>query len=329
MNSNRPPCQSLLALSLGLLAGCGSDRVSGNTVETENTVSARELRIDSLVPAWARPDSGATVATIRLNASDFDFRRSSASGLDLKVERLDSTLLPFETVIWDSATGMGRLRVRIDPTLQRPGSRIRLRWGLPLLQRADGIATWGGIPLAWKTVLTSVAVDDFEHGNLANLLPSPTQWYSSASDSCNVSAVQIGSAGKGRAGNAIFVNYQANFANDRYALIGTRLGSAPRSLRALDSLVFWTRGSGILSLAFDHLRNDTGYKAWTHIMLDTAWTRVRIRPQDLSVADGIGHNIGWTAVRDSVTNLTFLVNGSGSLWIDNVRLYGIDRDDLR
>jgi len=329
MKTNPPAWQPFLMLCLGLLAGCGSDRVSGNSVETENTASARELRIDSLVPAWARPDSGATVATIRLNASDFDFRRSSASGLDLKVERLDTTLLPFETVIWDSATGMGRLRVRIDPTLQRPGSRIRLRWGLSSLHRADGIATWGGIPPAWKTVLTSVTVDDFEHGNLVNLLFSPTQWYSSASDSCSVSAVQIGSAGKGRVGNAISVNYQATFANDRYALIGTRLGSAPRSLRAMDSLVFWTRGSGILSVAFDHLRNDTGYKAWSHVLLDTAWTRVRIRPQDLLVADGIGHNIGWTAVRDSVTNLTFLVNGSGSLWIDNVRFYGIDRDDLR
>jgi len=320
----------LLALSLGLSTGCGSDRVSGNSVETENTASARELRIDSLLPAWARrPDSGATVATIRLDASGFDFRRSSASGLDLKVERLDTTVLPFETVVWDSASGIGRLRVRIDRSLQRSGSRIRLRWGLSSIRRSDGAATWAGILPAWKTVLTSVTVDDFEHGNLTNLLAFPTQWYSSASDSCSVSALQLASAGKGHIGNAIFVNYQATFANDRFALIGTRLGSAPRSLRTLDSLVFWTRGSGILSVAFDHLRNDTGYKAWTHKLLDTAWTHVCIRPQDLAVADGIGHNIGWTAVRDSVTNLTFLVNGSGSLWIDDVRLYGIDRDDLR
>ncbi len=113
-------------------------------------------------------------------------------------------------------------------------------------------------------------------------------------------------------------------------MVQFRLGSAPRSLRTLDSLVFWTRGSGLLSVAFDHLRNDTGYKAWTHMLLvDTGWTRVRVSPQDFAAADGVGHNIGWTAVRDSVTNLTFLVNGSGSLWIDDVRLYGINRDDLR
>lgn len=327
---NRLANIAALALPLSLSMGCGSDRVSGNSVETENTASALELRIDSLVSAWARPDSGATVATIRLLAGGFDFRRSSASGLDLKVERLDTTLLPFEAVVWDSASGIGRLRVRIDSSLQRPGSRIRLRWGLPAVQRASGAATWAGILPAWKTFLTSVTVDDFEHGNLTNQLAFPTQWYSSASDSCSVSPLQLASAGRGRSGTALFVNYQASFANDRFALIGTRLGSAPRSLRTLDSLVFWTRGSGILSVAFDHLRNDTGYKAWCHMpLLDTGWTRVRVRPQDLSSADGIGYNIGWTAIRDSVTNLTFLVNGVGSLWIDDVRLYGIDRDDLR
>jgi hypothetical protein len=34
-------------------------------------------------------------------------------------------------------------------------------------------------------------------------------------------------------------------------------------------------------------------------------------------------------VRDSITSLTFLIGGGSDLWIDDIRIYGIGRDDLR
>jgi len=34
-------------------------------------------------------------------------------------------------------------------------------------------------------------------------------------------------------------------------------------------------------------------------------------------------------VRDSVNYVTFLVQGGSQLWLDDIRIHGIDRDDLR
>jgi hypothetical protein len=93
--------------------------------------------------------------------------------------------------------------------------------------------------------------------------------------------------------------------------------------------VFWARGTGTLSVAFEHLTGLVGPKAWAQIPLDTGWKRVRIRPTDLDSADGIGYNFGWSYVRDSVTDLTFILQDGSDFWLDDVRLHGIDRDDLR
>jgi hypothetical protein len=318
-------------VSSGLLAGCGADQVAGNSVETENTLAAvRILSVDSLLPAWNRPTSGTTVATLRFDRRNFDFSRSRASGRDLRLERLDSTPLAFEILHWDSLAARGRLRVRIDNSLLAHGARIRMLSNLPLKDRTDPVATWIGISESQRLALTSVSVDDFEHGSLLNLLPSPTQWYSSASDSCTVTPPSLMAAGHGRTGTAVGIGYSAPQQFFRYSLLGTQLGPGPRSLRSLDSLVFWARGSGFLSVAFDHLYGITGPKSWKRdIPLDTAWKRIRIRPEDLAPADGIGDNAGWNSVRDSITHLTFLVHTGSELMIDEVRLHGIDRDDLR
>jgi len=320
----------IAALSFLLLGACSSERISGNSVETENTVAAREFRVDSLLPDWNRPASGTTVATLRFDARNFDFAGASASGRDIRLERLDSTLLPFEIVHWDSAASRGRLRVRIDSPLLAKGARLRMVWRLPPSNRTDPVRTWAGISDSLRLALTSVLVDDFEHGNLRNLLPDTSSWYSAAADSCTVTSPSLIAAGHGRTGNAIGIGYKAPVQYFRYSLLATRLGPGPRSLRSFDSLVFWARGSGSLAVAFDHLTNGIGPKAWkTKVLLDTGWTRIRIRPLDLDSADGVGENRGWNTVRDSVTHLTFLVNGGSLLQVDDVRFHGIDRDDLR
>lgn len=320
----------ILALPFLVLGACSGERVSGNSVETENTVASREMRVDSLLPEWNRPASGATVATLRFDARNFDFAGSSTTGRDIRLERPDSTLLPFEIVQWDSAAALGRLRVRIDPPLLAKGARLRMVWGLPPSSNADPVGTWAGIRDSLRLVLTSVLVDDFEHGSLRNLIPDTSLWYSAASESCTVTSPALSAAGHGRSGTAIGIGYRAPQQLYRYSLLGTRLGPGPRSLRSLDSLVFWARGSGVLAVAFDHLSGTTGPKAWkTAIALDTAWRRVRIRPVDLDSADGVGDNAGWKTVRDSVTHLSFLANTGSELQIDDVRLHGIDRDDLR
>jgi len=328
--TGRWKCLAAITLACLVLWGCGSDRVSGSTTETENVLTAVEFRVDSLLPSWNCWTCTSTVVTVRVDSSVLDFAKTDSLGHDLVVERQDSTPVPFEVVFWDRHAARGRLHVRIDPSLMIPGARIRLRWGKPLQVRSDPGAVWHAISAVQKLLLNSVLVDDFEQGTTRSLLPDSASWYTSHADSATVSSPALVAAGAGRRGTALHISYNAPSATFRYALTGIRLGKAPVCLRSLDSLVVWVRGSGTLGVAFDHLGDSTNSgKAWLHRPLDSSWTRLSIRPQDLDTANGVGGNVGWNLMRDSVSNLTFFASGGSDLWIDDVRLYGIDRNDLK
>jgi len=317
-------CLLGLAVLGSLPMGCGTDRVSGSSSETENML-ARAIPVDSLVSPWNHPVNGVTLATIRLDSSNFDFSKSTAAGLDISLERTDGRILPFEIVQWDSAAARARLRVRLDSSLLVGRQRIVLRWGLLRMIRTNPGAVWKAVPDTQRLELNSVLVDDFEHGTLSSLLPSGNTWYVILNDSVRVTTVPaLVPASMGRAGTAACLSYVKP-----YSLMGLALGGH-RSLRSLDSLVLWARGTGVLLPAFDNLDSGTGGKAWTHITLDsTAWTRIRIRPQDLDTADNLAGNVGWISVRDRVSYLTFLVAAGTEVYLDDIRLYGIDRDDLK
>jgi hypothetical protein len=323
--------RSMLAIAstLPMVLSCGNDRLVGNSSETENTISARAISVDSILPAWNHPSSVPTVGTLRLDSSNFDFSLADSTGSGVAMRRLDGTRVPYRRVFWDKQARMARFDVRIDVPLLSGGSRFKLLLNKRPTDVGDSSAVWLGVPDSQKLALTSVLVDSFEHGTLLNMLPAQQYWYSSALDSATIGWFALVSAGAGRSGNALGIGYATTRSDSSYAVVGTKIcASGVRSLRSLDSLVVWVRGSGTLSIAFDHLTGSTGPKAWAHYALDSNWTRIRLRPQDLDTADNIGKNRGWAAVRDSVTNLTFLVRGGTGLWIDDIRLHGVDRDDL-
>lgn len=317
------------AASLFLWA-CADGRSAGNSVETESDVAARVLPVDSILPDWNADPSRTTVVTLRLDRWNFDFSRSTADGRDLRIERLDSTPVPFTIDQWDSTARIGRLLVRLDSVLLGPGAVIRLRWGDTARPAADDSArTWQGISDSTRLGLTSVLVDDFEARSDTTLLPTRPLWRRAASDSAIIYGLDHDSAARGRKGSAVHLRYRAS--GIWYALVQTALvrGGAPRSLRPLDSLVFWARGNGKVWITFDHLTDGYGPKAWVSKSLDSNWTRIRIRPQDLDSASEYGNNQGWETIRDSVTHLTFIAVTGTDLWFDDVRLHGVDRDDVR
>lgn len=325
-------CSSGLIL-LGLLGACADERISGSTTQTENTVFAREILVDSVLSEWNRPRWVPTVATLRFDSSNFDFAAADPAGLDLDVRTLQDDPVPFAVDGWDTKARIGRLHVRIDRELLLPGARFVVRrLNLPV-RREDTLTLWVAIPDSQRLAIGSVQVDDFEDSNLTTQLPSNNSWYTAAPDSTvRLGPLQQVDAGGGRTGKALRLEYGAAASNQgKYALIGTFLGSkmAPRSLRSLDSLVVWVKGSGNLSVAFDRLPPHDKAKAWAHTTLDSTWRRLRIRPQDFDPPDGIANNRGWEAVRDSVTNLTFLVSDGATLFLDDVRFFGVDRDDLK
>lgn len=311
-----------------LAAGCSADRHTGNSSETENTL-AREVSVDSLLPDWNHPKKVPTVATLRLDATNFDFTKADSLGSDVDVATQDSAPVPFATVFWDKRGKRARLHVRLDTSLLAGKSRFLVRWGRPPQARSNPSAVWMGIPDSQKLEINSVLVDNFERGSMQNLLPIPQTWYTGTSDSGKITWFALGAAGAKRTGSALGIAYSANVITGQYALMGTAMGPGIYSLRSLDSLVFLARGSGSFYPSFDHFVKNRGYKARTKVSIDSAWRRVRVRPVDFDTTIDASGNIGWSRIRDSVTNLTFMISGSGELWIDDIRIHGIDRDDLR
>ena len=98
----------------------------------------------------------------------------------------------------------------------------------------------------------------------------------------------------------------------------------------MDSIVLWVRGNGGFTLAMEKTFGGVSKKAKVNVKLDsTQWTHLQIHPQDFLAANNQFGNVGWSAVRDSVTHLTLFMTGTGDFWLDDVRIYGISPDDLR
>lgn len=311
-----------------LALGCADDRVAGGTSETENAVFA----LDSILPDWNRPAARTTVATLRLDAKSIDFARTDSLGRDIAVERLDGSPLPFAVVYWDKAASLGRLQIRIDTSLSAKGSMIRVRWCQPLARRSAPETVWAGIPDSQKTAVNSFAIDDFEHADINSLLPSGSIWESDAYDSLKIISVSTVTH-PGRPGRVLHMACStqtgAKIASTGYALAQVSLGGIPRNLRSMDSIVFWTKGPGTIAVAFNKNAPTLGQKAWKHLTLvDSNWTRVVVTPTTFDRVDGIGGNIGWEAVRDSITDLAFFISKTTDLWLDDIRIHGIDRQDL-
>jgi hypothetical protein len=312
-----------------VLWSCFDSQVAGNSTETENNITARLIRVDSVLPSWNRPSSVPTVATLRLDSSNFDFSRTDSTGRDLAVLGLDSVPIPFQIVFWDRVAARGRLHVRIDTSLLRPGSRFILGWRRPLAIRSDSSSVWSAISDSQNLAINSVLVDDFEGGVLQNILPDSAAWYTGKSDSATLSSFGIATAAGGRTGQVLHLAYKADSTTGQYVLATTALASTPRCFRSLDSIVLWERGGGHVGVAFERIANGVSHKAWKLLNLDTGWQRLRVRPQDLDIATVTSGNVGWQAVRDSVTNLTLFTEGRSDLWVDDIRIYGIGPDDLR
>jgi len=93
-------------------------------------------------------------------------------------------------------------------------------------------------------------------------------------------------------------------------------------------VVFWQRGNGTSGLALEYLDSATVIKALFTSSVNNSWMRGCVQPADFMSPDSIGGNYGWDAVKHRVTHLTFFINNGKEFWLDEIRFYGINRDDL-
>lgn len=320
--------------------GCLDERIGGTSTETENAVVARAFLVDSVLPRTDLPADEPVVATLRLDSSRFDFSASRADGQDLEIARMDGQAIPFEIAFWDPMNSRGRLRVRIDTSLRGTDERLQVRSGLSPANRASSTAVWAGIPSARRLAWNSSLVDDFESGSLLhNRLPDSSFWFLGGS----VSASGPAPANAGRTGTSLHLACSpGQCGTDRTLLAATMLANSPRSFRSLDSIEFWGRGPGHVWITFESLdsvqmgRLQRGRldslqprRCWTSRTLDTTWRRWSIKPSEFNTADSLSGNVGWTALRDSINYLTILFENGSELWIDDIRLHGIELEDLR
>ncbi len=170
-------------------------------------------------------------------------------------------------------------------------------------------------------VKTYFVFDDFENGVGA--------WEAAASLNAEVS-FNIESAGLGREGKAAhFICKRDSAAQWDWALIGRELGGYV-NMSDLDSIRFWVRVStpSRISFSFDRFVNDDSVtssdniKSWRHFEADTVWTQFTVIPAELDTADSNGGNVGWEAVKDSITKIGIFGAMDTEVWVDDIEVFG-------
>jgi hypothetical protein len=138
-------------------------------------------------------------------------------------------------------------------------------------------------------------------------------------------------AGAGREGKALHWESSAGFGF--WSFFGTWVckEKSPCNLSAMDSVVFYARGTGIYSIIFESLgKSNLEGKTLANDTLKSSdeWKRVCIKPSDFKPRDDLYGNFGWDAVSEAVTTITVAAYDSTEVWIDDITLYGVKPSDF-
>ena len=214
-----------------------------------------------------------------------------------------------------------------------------LTWGDKYAAKLKDVKVWKGLSDSLVKALNSVTVLDFESGTKYNALPAPLKnkydWYIQPHDSATVKNDLNKDPTKGieKADSSIFgknvlhVQYQANKLG-RYVVIGTRIAEHQHDLSKLDSVEVWIKGDGDFEIVLETIvESDTNYKTSYKGSVNKEWTRVVVTPEDFGAPDNKSYH-GWDVTRNKITRFTIFVYNGSDVWIDNVKMYGINLDDL-
>ncbi len=296
---------------------------------------SREIQPESLISDWMRPLAFPTVLTLRLDSSNFDFSQAQPQGNDLRIYDANDNLVPFEIRRWEPDLQRGVLRIRFENSNDTINP-LTLLWGRERSAFSSS-DVWAGIADSVRILMNAIHLDDFEKPSLLNALPEPiphNYWYGVRTDSATFSLdtnnfVEIIEYESEARGNVVHLTFTAPA--PQWVLTGTGLNASPRSLATLDSITLWLKGSGRFMVSLDYLGGKT--KTWSGGYLDSTWQKIKIRPQDFLPADNNGGNVGWEAIKDSISNFNIFTYGEGEsgneVWIDDIWFYGISIDDLK
>ena len=136
----------------------------------------------------------------------------------------------------------------------------------------------------------------------------------------------IEDAGAGREGRAL--HWKSSAAVGKWSFFGTWIckEESPCDISATDSIVFYARGTGVISIAFETLgsSNVEGKTlAYDTLATDGEWSRRVIKPSNFKPRDDLYGNLGWDVISKALTTISIAAYDDTEFWIDDVVLYGV------
>jgi len=290
-----------------------------------------------LISDWMRPLSFPTVLVMRLDTTNFDFSKVAKDGSDIRLYDGSGDLIPFEIDGWDTTLNSAVLNIRVKSAADTVRPWL-LTWGDKKAAKLKDVNVWKGLSDSLVAALNSVTILNFESGTKYNALPSPLNkydWYIQPHDSATVknNLAKNPTNGIEKADSSIFgknvlhVQYTADKLG-QYVVIGTRIAEHQHDLSRLDSVEVWLKGNGDYEIILETIvESDTNYKTSYKGSAEEKWTRIAVTPNDFTNADGKSYH-GWDITRNKITRFTIFVYNGTDVWIDNVKMYGINFDDL-
>jgi hypothetical protein len=182
----------------------------------------------------------------------------------------------------------------------------------------------------------SVLMDDFEDNDDANRLHSLTGagWWYTYSDSLSSVTPFLHADGlilseeSWNGTQSYHAIYNVNTEGPgAYALCGFDIGvsrlsdtTATYDLSSLDSITFWAKGEGNITMQVYSLRTlqaDSAGKWDDTFSLSSEWTRVVIRPDE-----------NWANIATYANTITFISEKYAEIWLDQIVFHGISAADI-
>lgn len=306
------------------------------------------IAADSLVSGWmetareARAAGKTVVGFVHLDSSNFDFTAVREGGADVNVLGMEGKQIPFAVSYWDDSLQLAVVQLQLAAGVDS----VRLAWGDGKTDsknsgRVECSDLWKSVDAAVVQEQNMVSIIDFESG-LAPNIREPAHVKdayliylgdSVVSDPLPKNSADGVEADSARGGHVFHWSSEAPNPGGSWTSFVVEVCSPERpcNLEGIDSVVFDIRGDGFYSFALE--TNGWGDMDGKTIYLDTIatekWLHKVITPADWDEADNKYGNIGWERIRGHVTHINISAFYTAELWIDDIKFYGVNLDDMR
>ncbi|WP_407443819.1 DUF2341 domain-containing protein [Fibrobacter sp.] len=306
---------------------------TGKDEDLSQWTYSKTIPVESLVSEWMKPIADTTVVFLRLNSDNFNFEEAMINGNDLRFTDSEGNRLESQIAAWDDSLENGIARIRLNGNASI--DTIHMYWGKTAAADINSKNIWKGLSDSLYTELNSLKLIDFNSQKLESAFDygdGHHKWYFEPQDTNVTTVPSAENVSEGfekddERDGYVFHWQSSSKVQNKWSMIGSRICEKPANFEGLDSITLYTKGSGLLGIALETLEEPTG-KAKYEVDLDSNWTKISFTPADFVEGNEKYGNMGWDFVKPRVTTITIWIVEESEMWIDDVRLYGINRDDV-